>query len=246
MFPDGTMLKEEAIITKERSNKDELAILTASNGWLEKLKQTHGLRETRITGEADDIPKMTIQSWIEHLPKLTSAFELRDNWNMDELGLFFKILTEKDLIEKPRRCKGGKNSKQSLTAAFFIAANSSKISEIVVIWKGKSSKCFMNIQYKTRPSMLHYFSNEKAWIRLKMIEYVLRLLDFKNQLERRKIFLFLINAPCHPETLQNNFKNIKLIFLPKCRTSQLQPLDAGKIRAFKCKNRKRLLKFVVS
>ena len=54
---------------------------------------------------------------------------------MDELGLFFKALPEKGLIEKSRRCKGGKKSKQRLTAAFFVAADGSKISEPVVIWK---------------------------------------------------------------------------------------------------------------
>ena len=64
-----------------------------------------------ITGEADDIPKITIQSWIERLPELTSGYELRNIWNMDELGLFFKALPEKGLVEKSRRCKGGKKSK---------------------------------------------------------------------------------------------------------------------------------------
>ena len=45
---------------------------SASNGWLEKLKQTHRLyEERRITVEADKIPKMTIQSWIELLSART-------------------------------------------------------------------------------------------------------------------------------------------------------------------------------
>ena len=45
---------------------------------------------------------------------------------MDELGLFFKALPKKGLVENLRRCKGGKKSKQSLTAAFFVATNGSK------------------------------------------------------------------------------------------------------------------------
>ena len=83
-------------------------------------------------------------------------------------------------------------------------------------------------------------------MRTEIMENVLRLLDRQVQLERKKIILFLDNAPCHPETLQNNLKYIKLIFLPKCTTSRLQPLDADIIRAFKWKYRKRLMKCVVS
>ena len=79
--------------------------------------------------------------------------------------------------------------------------------------------------------MVHYFSNEKAWMRTEIMEDILRLFDLKVQLERRKIILFLGNAPCHPEALQNNLENIKLIFLPKCTTSRLRPLNAGIIRA---------------
>ena len=83
-------------------------------------------------------------------------------------------------------------------------------------------------------------------MRTEIMEVVLGLLDRKVQLEGRKVILFLDNAPCHPETLQSPLKNIKLIFLPKCTTSRLQPLDAGIIRAFKCKYRKLLIKYVVA
>ena len=48
------------VIKRKIKNKDELAPFTATNGWSEKFKQTYGLRETRITGEVDDIPKMTM------------------------------------------------------------------------------------------------------------------------------------------------------------------------------------------
>ena len=137
---------------------------------------------------------------------------------MDELGLFFKALPKKGLAENSRRCKGGKKSKQSLTAAFFVATNGSKISESAVIWKSRSQTCFQNIQYKTRPSMVHYFSNEKAWMKTEIMEDVLRFFDRKVQLEGRMIILFLDNTPCHPETLENNLKDIKLIFLPKFTT----------------------------
>ena len=94
--------------------------------------------------------------------------------------------------------------------------------------------------------MVHDFSNNKAWMRTEIMENVLELLDQRLCLEDRKVILFLDNAPCHPETLQNNLTNMKLIFLPKFTTSRLQRLDAGIIRAFNCKYRKLLMKYVVS
>ena len=138
---------------------------------------------------------MTIQSWIERLPELTAEYELKGIWNMDELGLFFKALPEKGLVQKSKKCNGGKKSKQRFTAAFFVAADGSKVSQAIVIWKSKSPRCFKNIQDKTRPSMVYYFSNDKAWMRTEIMEVVLGLLDRKVQLEGRKVILFLDNAP---------------------------------------------------
>ena len=75
---------------------------------------------------------------------------------------------------------------------------------------------------------------------------VLTALDRKLDVENRKVLLFLDNAPSYPETLQGNLKNIKLVFLPKNTTSQLQPCDAGIIRNFKVMYRKQLLKHLIS
>ena len=74
------------------------------------------------------------------MPELTADYELKNIWNMDELGLFFKALPEKGLVDKSRNCRGGKKSKQRLTVAFFVAADGSKISGPVVIWKSKSPR----------------------------------------------------------------------------------------------------------
>ena len=71
-------------------------------------------------------------------------------------------------------------------------------------------------------------------------------LDRKLDVENRKVLLFLDNFPSHPETLQENLKYIKLLFLRQNTTSQLQPCDAGITRNFKVKYRKQLFKHVIS
>ena len=73
-----------------------------------------------------------------------------------------------------------------------------------------------------------------------IMETVLDRLDRRMNFENHKVILFLDNATCHPEILQNGLTNIKLVFLPKNTTSRLQPLDAGIIRNFKLKDRELL------
>ena len=66
------------------------------------------------------------------------------------------------------------------------------------------------------------------------------------KLENRNVLLFLDNAPVHPENLVGKYSNIKIVFLPKNTTSRLQPLDAGIIKNFKVKHRKKLLRHVIA
>ena len=68
--------------------------------WLEKFTLADAIREMRIRGEAEDIPQMTIQSWIKCLSKITTDHELEYIWNLDELGLFFKALSGKSHVQK--------------------------------------------------------------------------------------------------------------------------------------------------
>ena len=75
---------------------------------------------------------------------------------------------------------------------------------------------------------------------------ILGKINRQMEVATRKIIIFMDNAPCHPEILSERYSNIKVVFLPKNTTSRLQPLDAGIIRNFEFKYRKKLLKFVIS
>ena len=79
-----------------------------------------------------------------------------------------------------------------------------------------------------------------------IFETVLSKLNRKLVFENRKVILFLDNATCHPESMDDKFSNIKIVFLPKNTTSRLQPLDAGIIPNFNVKYRTSLVKYVLS
>ena len=191
------------------------------------------IREYRICEGGDDVPIVTIKAWLERLLDIIKYYEPCNQWNMNELGLFFKALPDKGLVKKKKSSKGGKKSKKRMNVAVFVAADGSKPCDPVVIWRSKVPRCLRKLISKTRPAGLHYFSNAKSWMTTE-------------KQENRRVLLFLGNAPCHPETIQQSLSFIKLVFLPKNTTSKLQPVDAGIIRNLKAKYRKRLIKHVVS
>ena len=68
--------------------------------------------------------------------------------------------------------------------------------------------------------------------------------DRRMQHQKRNILLFIDNAPGHPKDTKTT--NIKVVYLPKNTTSELQPLDQGIIQNFKQHYRKRLLRAVIA
>ena len=79
-----------------------------------------------------------------------------------------------------------------------------------------------------------------------LMEEILRTLNRKCAAEDRKILLFIDNAPSHPESFIDCFSYVKIVFLPKNKTSKLQPLDAGIIKNFKVFYHKQLLQHVLA
>ena len=192
------------------------------------------------------MPEETVSSWIERLQELTEGYSLENIWNMDESGCFFKVLADAGLVQKGKQAKGGKKSKERFIIAFFVSAASQKIDEPIVIWKSKLPRCFKGLRDPSRPGIVHYFSNSKSWMTSVIFESALSKLNRKLVFENRKVILFLDNATCHPESMDDKFSNTKIVFLPKNTSSRLQPLDAGIIRNFKVKYQKSLVKYVLS
>ena len=82
---------------KQSLNRPELDGFKASEGWLDKWKLSHGIKEKQISGESLDVSKTTIESWMERIQELCKGYEDKDIINMDESGCFFKDLPTKGL-----------------------------------------------------------------------------------------------------------------------------------------------------
>ena len=158
------MLQEEALKIKTDLNDSNLGDFKASNGWLERFKKLFGLRQTRIVGEAGDVPVTTIKAWMERLPEIIQGYSADDIRNMNESGLFFKALPDTGLAKKPKKYKGGKKSKERLTAAFFVSPSGFKVCKPVVIGKSKVPRCSRKLPNPSKPYGMQYFHSKKAWM----------------------------------------------------------------------------------
>lgn len=233
----GPLLKEKALKFAQDLENDEFK---ASNGWLESFRRRHNITFGAMSGESGDVDDTVVSDWKTKLPSILKDYEPCDIFNMDETGLFFKATTKKSLQLKGELCRGGKMSKDRLTVALCASMTGEKLTPLV-IGKAAKPRCFKNIDPKALPVI--YRHNKKAWMTSTLFEDWLKIVDNQMRRQKRKILLFVDNAPSHPTV---KLSNINLRFLPPNTTSKAQPMDQGIIQTFKLKYRKRQLKFTLS
>ena len=66
-------------------------------------------------GESADVPNNVVDDWKQKLPTIIEGYELRDIYNMDETGLFFRQTTNKTLFDSGEKCSSGKKVKVRMT-----------------------------------------------------------------------------------------------------------------------------------
>ena len=221
---NGPVLKEKAI---QYSKELGMENFKASNGWFERWKSRHEITFKTVSGEAKSCTKEMTASWEEStLPTILSNYVLRDIYNADEFGLFYRALPDKSLQLKSETCVGGKHSKIRLTGLAAGNAVGDKL-PMFVIGKSKKPRCFSGV--KRLPC--RYRSQKKSWMDSALFEEWVREQDRKFEGEGRKVALIVDNCPAHPDI--PNVKAINLVFLPPNTTCKTQPMDQGVIRSIK-------------
>ena len=103
--------------------------------------------------------------------------------------------------------------------------------------------------------MVHYYSNEKAWMTREVFKKYTTTLNLEMADAGRHILLLMDNAASHmlpaEASEQEDLKviklsNITLLFLPANTTSVVQHLDAGIIHAFKAHYRTLLIRWLLT
>ena len=182
---------------------------------------------------------------MEQLPEMFQGYSADGIWSINELMLFLKFFHVLGWQKKLKSVKVARNQKSDLLWYFLCPRVDSTYLHLLLLERVKSLDAFQNCQIFLNRMVCSIFT-AKTWMIREIMIQVLSDLDFKLHIENRKVMLFPDNAPSHPKILQENLKKIKLLFLSKNTTSQLQSCDAGIIRNFKVKHHMQLLKHVIS
>ncbi|GJV05319.1 CENP-B homolog protein 2-like protein [Tanacetum coccineum] len=205
---------------------------TFSIGWLGKFKARYGIKNFRRFGESGSVEMEGMEDKLKSIRDKVDQFEMKDIFNMDETGLFFRLQPDHSLATM--QLEGKKQDKERLTVAICCNEDGSEKLPLWIIGKYAKPRCFKNVNLNSLNC--EYRANKRAWMTGVLFEEYVRQLDKK--MVGRKILLIVDNCPAHPKIIEG-LRNVELFFLPPNTTSKIQPCDAGIIRAFKMHYRRR-------
>lgn len=247
----GPLIQEKAVHLNKLMNGDPKFI--ASNGWLDRWKKRHGIRQLSITGESLSANHQVAQEYIAEFADIVSSqnYSPQEIYNCDETGLNFKALPNKSLAAKQElNAPGFKMCKERVTVlACSNAAGTNKL-PLMVIGKSKNPRAFKNINVNSLP--VFYRHQKKAWMTSALfkewfhVQFIPSVKKFseKNGLPPRAL-LVIDNAPSHASTEELVNGDIKAIFLPPNVTPLLQPMDQEVLQNMKCVYKKMLLRSLI-
>lgn len=171
------------------------------------------------------------------LHEILASYTDDEIYNLDETGFFYRLGPARTLGTAAGA--GIKKSKDRITVAFLVNASGSDKRKPVIIGKAARPRSFGKV---FDPSIYcDYFYNKKAWMTGSIFSDILRKFDQSLQAQNKRALLLVDNAGCHVVD-RENFKNLRVEFLPANTTARLQPLDAGIIRAAKASYRTELVR----
>lgn len=138
-----TMLNDTTTCEEDRSR---LTTFAASVGWVDKFVRRHALRSVSMHGEAASANAAKVAQNMVTLRQALKEFDLDCIFNMDETGLFYKLLPRRTYIcdfEDRKSVRGTKamRAKDRITAYVCTNATGQKV-PMSIIGTAKNPRCF--------------------------------------------------------------------------------------------------------
>jgi len=210
--PSLALVKADAIA---RDLGIPATVFRASWGWLSRFRRRFDVGRAMLHGEEGEVDKADpkLLDALDALAALVAEYEPAAVFNMDETGLFYKVLPRCTLLaagEDTKKVRGRKVPKERVTAV--LCANADGTIKVPVALIGKVAKpvCAHN-----KPWPLPYFQQAKAWLGgavfVRWLHEVFALAVQELPFER--VLLVLDKAPGH--LAETTVGNIDVRFPPQ-------------------------------
>ncbi|GFO13073.1 tigger transposable element-derived protein 6 [Plakobranchus ocellatus] len=155
----GASINEPIVMEKAVELGKELGInFVPCSGWLGRCKRRQRIVFKVVSREAASVDMSTVDTWrVSALQQLLENYNADDIFNADQMGVFYKCLTDKTLDFKGNVCSGKKQTKYRLTV--LVAANMSGSEKLPLLIIGKSAKPHC---YNTKKLPVEYAVNKKV------------------------------------------------------------------------------------
>jgi len=131
-------------------------------GWLEGFKSRNGIRKRKQYGEAASVNIEGAKDRIIELRAIVAPYPLKDIYNMDKTGLFWKAILDTTLATKSQ--SGTKRQKARLSLANCSNADGSDKIPLWIIGALMRPRCFTQARVNINSLNIHWRHNKKAWM----------------------------------------------------------------------------------
>jgi transcriptional regulator with XRE-family HTH domain len=125
----GPMLQAKAA---EIASSLQIEKFTASNGWLKAFRRRNNINFRVLCGESANVDKETADDWKIHLSAVVEGYATEDQFNTDEIAVFYRQLPRKSMVYKGESCKGGKLAKERLSIMLCCSATGEKLKPLTI------------------------------------------------------------------------------------------------------------------
>ncbi|XP_068121604.1 tigger transposable element-derived protein 1-like [Hyperolius riggenbachi] len=218
----------------------------ASRGWFDNFKRRSGIHFVRHREAMSSDTKAAETFTTEFQEFMVSEGYLPHQvFSCNETRLFWKKMPRRTYIAAEENAKPGpKPMKDCLTLLFCANANGDCKVKPLLVYHSENPRAFKKCKVQKSQLNVMWRSNSRGWVTpILFVEWINEVFGpavKKYLLEKNlpvQVLLLMDNAPAHPPGLENDlleeFKFIKVKFLPANKTPLLQPLDQQVISNFK-------------